>query len=326
MYKTFGAILAFMIILVIALPALTIRGCSWQREMEENDLVKGPDIKVYFHESGQTESIPLEEYLVGVVAAEMPALFEPEALKAQAVAARTYALKRLGQENQFHQGADICTSHIHAQAWISKAQMQKKWGKLSFEANFAKIQRAVQETAGLVVVYDGKLIDPVYHATCGSKGTENSEEVWKYPVPYLKGVNCFEGQNIKAAKGEIIVSLKQLDKIFGTDVSSRAVLTKQGSKPFEVLAKTPRGRVKKIRVGEKVFTGGQFRASLGLRSTDFNWKIDGDKVQFTTNGNGHAVGMCQYGANHLAKDKNDFKKILTYYYKQVRIVQYSEGI
>lgn len=325
MYKTFGAALAFIIILVIALPALTVRGCSWQREMEEADIVKGPNIKVYFHESGQIESLPLEEYLIGVVAAEMPASFEPEALKAQAVAARTYALKRFGQENQFHRGADICTSHLHAQAWISKQQMQKNWGKLSsYNSNYHKIQSAVQETAGLVVVYEDKLIDPVYHATCGSKGTENSEEVWKYAVPYLRGVNCFEGENIKAAKGGITVTFKQLDKILGTDISSRSALTRQGAKPFKVLAKTPRGRVKKIRVGEKVFSGGQFRSSLGLRSTDFNWKIAGDKVEFSTNGNGHAVGLCQYGTNQLAKNRDNFMEILTYYYSHVKIVKHSE--
>jgi len=286
---------------------------------------EGPMVHLFVHATGQIIQVPLEDYVTGVVAAEMPAEFPEEALKAQAVAARTYILKRLkagGVVNAQHDGADVCDDCRHGQAWISGEEMKKRWGTFNYYRYFYKIKQAVDETRGLVIVYQGQLIDPVYHSSCGGKGTENADEVWKVDEPYLKGAPCPYDADPQPER-VVSLPLEQVNKALKVNLNVIPVL-KNGEAggtvpPVKVLEYTSSGRPKTVLLGEKTYPATIVRDLLGLRSTDFTLKIGQGQVEVTTRGYGHAVGMCQYGAKGFAQHGYNFEQILKHYYKGVEI-------
>ena len=280
----------------------------------------GTLVRMYSHQDEKVHEIPLNDYLIGVVAAEMPAEFPTEALKAQAVAARTYILKRMsvgGVENPTHSGADVCDDHRHGQAWISENEMKKRWGVVDFYLHYNKIKRAVNDTNKIVITYDGKLIDPAYHASCGGGGTENSEDVWKFKVLYLRSVVCVGLE--KNMERTIQIPLAEAEQKLGVDLNAVPVSTK-GSQ-IAVVEKTALGNPKLIKINGKEIPAMAVRDMLGLRSTKSTWKIDEGQLIITTTGYGHGVGMCQYGAKELALQGKDYKEILTHYYTGVKIVE-----
>jgi stage II sporulation protein D len=163
-----GIFILILIILVL-IPALVVWFFQGREPGKRAEISPGGiQLRVLHGETGQVETLALEDYLVGVVAGEMPALFEKEALKAQAVAARTYALKRRElsreEDNGPHPQADICTDATHCQAWLSPKEMKERWGFLRYLSYHRKIEEAVRETEGVVITYQGRLIDPVYHS------------------------------------------------------------------------------------------------------------------------------------------------------------------
>lgn len=281
-------------------------------------------VRVYLHGSGEIVEMPLDEYLVGVLAAEMPAEFPEEALKAQAVTSRTYILKRLsagGLANPLHPGADVCDDHRHGQAWISKEEMRDRWGLLNFYKYYYKLTRAVDETYGEVITYNGELIDPVFHASCGGR-TENSEDVWKFKVPYLRSVSC-PYDDYQPPDPSVRFTLDQVGRAVGTDLNALAVSTGGGNgNLIRVLDHTSTGRPKTVRIGDKTVPAAVLRDKLGLKSTNFRWKIDGKSVVFTTTGYGHGVGFCQYGAKGMAEHGYDYKNILAHYFTGVEIERF----
>ena len=289
------------------------------------NLLTGPEpeaenmkVRLYHHDSGQIEEIALNEYVTGVVAAEMPAEFPVEALKAQAVAARTYVLKRLlsgGVVNREHPEADVCDDHRHAQAWLSQEQMKERWGVVNYYRYYYKIRQAVDATGYTVITYRDDLIDPVYHSACGGR-TENSEAVWKYNVPYLKSVNC-PYENDPRSVQRVSYTLAQAQKALG--INLEAVPVAAGSSPVKPVEQTETGRVKTVRAGDVDLPAVLVRERLGLRSTNFSCQLQGDKLVFTTVGYGHGVGMCQYGAKGLAEHGYSHQEILEHYYTGVNV-------
>ena len=267
----------------------------------------------------------LEEYLIGVIAQEMPASFETEALKAQAIAARTYAYKRIlepdNRVKQIHPEADIVTNPNISQAWISDAEMREKWGMWDYRKYRKKIEDAVIATKGLVLVYENKLIDPVYHASCGGGKTENSDEVWLYRFPYLVSVQCplHQDRHFQDTK---TIPIRNLDVALGTKLETIPVARLQGNNDYiKVLERTGAGRIKSISIGGQTFLATELRTKLGLKSTWFTWEINQEGITFTTRGFGHGVGMCQYGANHLAIEGKTYSQILKHYYTGVELIQ-----
>ena len=280
----------------------------------------GTLVRMYSHQDEKVHEIPLEDYLVGVVAAEMPAEFPTEALKAQAVAARTYVLKRMsvgGVENPTHSGADVCDDHRHGQAWISENEMKKRWGVVDYYRYYHKIKSVVNETGKMVITYDGRLIDPAYHASCGGGGTENSEDVWKFKLPYLRSVACVGSE--KKTERTIQIPLAEAEQKLGVELNAVPVSTK-GSQ-IAVVEKTAAGNPKLLKISGKEIPAVAVRDMLSLRSTKFIWKIDEGQLSITTTGYGHGVGMCQYGAKGLALEGKNYKEILTHYYTGVKIVE-----
>ncbi|MFZ5647007.1 MAG: stage II sporulation protein D [Bacillota bacterium] len=280
----------------------------------------GTLVHMYSHASGKIINLPVEDYVIGVLAAEMPAEFPEEALKAQAVAARTYIIKRLtggGVANPVHPGADVCDDHKHYQAWISREEMKKRWGALKYYQYYLKIAMAVYTTENEVLTYGGQLVDPVYHSSCGGSGTVSAGEVWKFDVPYLKGVNCpycADPEPIRVTT----FSPADFKKATGEDIN--AIPVTAGRKVFfEVIEKTSEGQPKTVRIGSRVFPSTVVREMLGLRSARFDMAVESGRVKVTTVGYGHGVGMCQYGAKGLALKGKGYRDILKHYYTGVEI-------
>ncbi|MBO8138126.1 MAG: stage II sporulation protein D [Desulfotomaculum sp.] len=277
--------------------------------------ISGCQVRLYHYKTGKIETLPMEDYLVGVVAAEMPAAFPIEALKAQAVAARTYIAQRLvngGLKNQSIPGADVSDDHRLGQAWISSEEMKKRWG-VNYLYNYLKVKWAVSTTRSKVLMYKGDLANAVYHASCGGAATENSGEVWQVDLPYLKSVPCpycADPHPVRTAA----YPLEKVAECLKTDLNTAAVSTGSQKEIIKVTETTTTGRPKTLQVGGKEMRAAVFRDLLGLRSTWFEYKVQGDQIIFTTTGYGHGVGMCQYGAKGMAEHEKTYRQILSHYY------------
>lgn len=322
-----------MVILIIVLPIL-ILNYSGPVEDEKNKDIKekvneikiDDNIQVYFHEDDIVQTIDFQEYLKGVVAAEMPALFEEEALKAQAIAARTYTLYKIQNSNEeqkkYHKGADICTNYAHCQAWKSNDYLKNLWGYFGYFKYFEKISKAVDQTKGYVIVYQGELINPLFHSTSGGK-TENSEEVFSTMLPYLRSVESTGEEESPKFQDKVVISFDEFkDKL--NQVAKGITLEKESIKGIEVRERSQGGRVKKILIGNKEFTGTELRNLFALNSTNFDIKFVDEKVLISTTGYGHGVGMSQFGANYIAKNGKNYEYILKHYYSGSDIVLFKD--
>ncbi len=283
-------------------------------------------VKVWLEAESRAVNMRLGDYLVGVVAAEMPASFNHEALRAQAVAARTYAYRRLklyGGSGCQKNNADVCSSFRCCQAFYTKEELKKRWGS-KYNEYYYKIAKAVSSTAGWIIVHNNLPIDPLFHSTCGGH-TENSGEVWQKDLPYLQGVECEYCQNSPKYYQTKQFTVSQAAALVAADQSMvLPVANLKATLPrMSVNKRTATNRVAELKIGSIVYKGVNLRSVLGLNSTWFTWKLDGDKIIFTTRGYGHGVGMCQYGANGLAQNGYKCQDILKYYYQGVEIKKIS---
>lgn len=249
-------------------------------------------INVYFHKENVVKTMSLEKYLQGVLSAEMSEGFHIEALKAQAVAARTYTISKLNAG--LHKGgAGICTDSTHCQAY------NENYTKNS------KIQEAVKDTKGEIATYGGVPVRAVFHsASCGF--TENSADVWGGELPYLKSVEsddslCPDYITTVVFKKDELKDLLEIDNL-----------------SWEI-ARSESGRVKEIVFGGCTFKGTEIRNKLNLRSTCFRIEEKDENMIFTVKGYGHGVGMSQWGAEAMARDGKGYKKILRHYYQNIKI-------
>lgn len=290
-----------VVLLVVVIIPILIFVAFGDRATAECEIYKKTDIGMA--EISDIEDLELEEYIVGVVAAEMPASFPIEALKAQAVASRTYALRQRKADPK----VDLKSI---GQAYIEKAEMQNRWGD-SFNVNYNKICEAVYSTSGEVMVYEDEPILAVFSA-CSNGKTEVSENVWGESLPYLKSVKSemdinapdFEHKSV-IAKAEFANKLGISDKDIENTVYIEAISTS--------------GYVNKVCVGTKSIKGTDFREIFGLKSSSFTIEYSGENVIITTKGYGHGVGMSQYGAKFMAEKDYDYKGILKHYYTEISI-------
>jgi stage II sporulation protein D len=279
----------------------------------------GPREQVTIWVEGQGPlTLALEDYLVGVVGAEVPALFAPEALKAQAVAARTYTIRAMrkygGTGVPEHPEADLSTDPRRGQAWASSAALRRKWGFWSYYRFWRRLARAVEETRGEYLTYGGQPIVAVYSSTCGGR-TEDAAEVWGTYVPYLRSVPCSGDRESPRYAETRLIPRAEVERKLGVSLEAVPATTgKQSREPLAILATGPSGRVREVMVGGQRFSGVELREKLGLRSTRFTWQLKEKGVEVHTVGNGHGVGLCQYGANGLAKQGRSYREILSYYY------------
>lgn len=288
----------------------------WSVLRWEKEKVVAEDVQIrVLMPSGDISKMQLEEYLVGVVAAEMPAEFGIEALKAQGVAARTYAARRLISLNSQNSEFDVDTT-VQTQAWLSDAQMKDKWGLLNYWRYRNKVEKAVSATRGMVLVANGEYIEAYYHSSSGRKPTERAEDVWSSSRPYLQNVSS-EEENPQRYIKKTTYTPQELYKKLGV---SNAAAAFQGS-DFKIIDRTTVGRVKDVRVLGKVYPAAQLRTILGLSSTDIEWVVQPESITITTYGNGHAVGMSQWGANDMAKRNIDVEGILSHFYPGTKLMK-----
>ena len=252
--------------------------------------------------NGNTINIELEDYVIGVVAAEMPASFHIEALKAQSVIARTYALNKLSK------GVTL-TDNNSTQNYIDIDQMRNKWGA-EFDKYYNKIKDAVLSTEGTTLKYNDEYIDAVYFSTSNGY-TEDSINVWGNDIPYLKSVESSWDRDASSFFRTQTMDLNTFNSKLGTNISN--------GDEISIIEKNSSSRVSKISVGGKIFSGVQFRNILGLRSADFDIGLNDNLLTITTRGYGHGVGMSQYGANGMAQNGYNYKQILSHYYSNVSI-------
>lgn len=257
---------------------------------------KQQTVALIYNENSLT--LPLEDYVVGVVAAEMPASFELEALKAQAIAARTYVL-------QYLETNDKIGSTTASQVYIDKNAMQAKW-QTDFDKYFSKITKAVHSTEGLVIKYNNKLIKSYYYAMSNGY-TENSQNVFNESIDYLVSVESkWDANNEK----EILLSKEEF--------CTKLALTCENISITNI-KRNESNRVTTLNINGQEFTGIAIRKILNLRSTDFYISVNENNIFIKTKGYGHGVGLSQYGANNMAKLGYHYDEILKYYYQNTEI-------
>lgn len=312
--KKVGILIIGVLILLFCLPLFLLKAPK-EDKLGEIKSEQGITLKVYNTSINKVEVMDLEQYIMGVVAAEMPLKFNIEALKSQALAARTYTLLRIrefgGKGCLDHPEADICTNSAHCQAYKDPSNLGKDMDKL---------KKAVRETRGQVITYENKLIDAVFHSTSGGK-TENSEEIWTNRVPYLRSVSSeYEEASPKLitqkeiSLDDFIASIKALDQ--SVKINKKNLL-----KEIKVIDRSDGGRITKIQIGDKIFKGENVKGALGLNSSNFSIRLGKNSVLFTVTGYGHGIGMSQYGADGMAANGATYEEIIKHYYQGVEIAQ-----
>ncbi len=261
-------------------------------------------------ENGETVMMDLNDYLVAVLLREMPANFELEALKAQAVVARTYTLRRHLSSNPKHTDAAVCTDSGCCQGYYAiEAYLQ---GGGNMEA-VEKMKDAVSATIGEVLMYDDKLIEATYFS-CSGGMTEDAAAVWGEEIPYLTAISSPGEENAAHYTDTVTFTLSECAKRLGVSQPDK------GQQWVQSITYTPGGGVDQIQICGKIFDGTAVRQKLGLRSTVFVISVVGDTVTITTKGFGHRVGMSQYGADAMAVQGNTYRQILAHYYQGTNLV------
>lgn len=268
---------------------------------------KSTTFKVLISETNQVEEMNAKDYLFGVIAGEMPALYEEEALKAQAVCAYTFALWRQKANND--KPYDITDNFKTDQCYISREAALKKWGSNANEYA-KKIEKIINETENQMLTYNGDIILSVYHAVSGGS-TESSKNVWGKDYPYLQSVDSVGDKLAKNYISEVTVDTAKLKTLLGADEIN--------GNPFTDFTRTEAGTVKTVKACGKEYKGSEIREMFDLKSSNFEAEFSDNKIIFTVYGYGHGVGMSQNGANYMAQQGSDYKEILKHYYKGCEI-------
>ncbi len=311
--KKFIAVAVIVIFVTLLLPPAVVwlAGHIGNRAPEQLD---SGSVKVWIADEKRAEDMSISDYLKRVVAAEMPADFEEEALKAQAVAARTYLYSRIAEEEkgnvaENHGGAPVCTDSTHCQAYISEREFRE-----SADAKRDKISRAVDNTAGEVMTYKGEIISAVFHST-SSGSTEAAVDVWGSDVPYLQSVKSEGDEQSPKFHSELTVSEDE----FRHTVDEHADGTDWTKGLISNIKRSGAGGIISLDVGGVNIKGTDFRSMFSLRSTNAEITCADGEVNMSVKGFGHGVGMSQYGADYLASQGEKYDKILKTYYTGVKI-------
>ncbi|MDX8361093.1 stage II sporulation protein D [Cytobacillus sp. IB215316] len=323
--KPLVILISVLFAMIIVIPSLLVFPFSAKeggKLIEESKLEPSPtlttntlnsevEVAVYRSQAKTIEHVPLEEYVVGVLASEMPADFELEALKAQSLSARTYIVKKMigGQAVGVPEGADVTDMVLH-QVYKNKDELKELWG-IDYERKMEKFQEAVRSTAGQILTYDSTPIEASFFST--SNGfTENSEDYWENPFPYLTSVASPWDETSPKFHNQVTMTVAEFEQKLNIKLPSDGTVGK-------IIARTPGKRVDTVEISGKTFKGREVRDQLGLSSSDFTWVRKNDQIVISTKGYGHGVGMSQYGANGMAEEGKTYQEILTHYYKGAQI-------
>ncbi len=274
------------------------------------------NVKLLHSKTGEVQELNMDEYLYGVVSAEMPANYEIEALKAQAIVARTYTAYKISKGSK-HGDADICDDSKCCQAWISKESRFEKWNEADRANNWDKITTAVNETAGKIITYNGEPINAFFHSSSGGI-TETAANVWGGgDYPYLQSVET-TGEDVYTQYASTVTLTKEevLQKI--QDTHPEVVIDWNTENPIQITEYTESGRVKTVQFGNVSMAGVEARTIFGLKSAKFSIEVS-ENVTFNVTGYGHGVGLSQTGADAMAKTGFTAEQIINHYYTDVKI-------
>ena len=317
--KKILAVVLVVIFVTAGIPFLIISSFVSKDNTGQNIEETIETIPVYIAEEDRVEEMNVNQYLKEVVAAEMPAEFYPEALRAQAIAARTYLINRINAYKtsgipEEHKGAYICTDATHCKSWISEEKRREMWDADKADEYWQKISDAVESTGRLIVTYNDEPISAVFHST-SSGFTENAKDVWGGDVAYLVSVKS-EGDDqsprFQDEKNYTIDEFKKIaeEKIEGVNWDNYII----GD-----ITRSDAGGIMSIDIGGVAVKGTDFRFMYDLRSTNIQIEQNENNIKITTKGYGHGVGMSQYGANYLASIGKNYEDILKTYYTGVKI-------
>ncbi|SDI62668.1 stage II sporulation protein D [Alteribacillus bidgolensis] len=283
------------------------------KEEQESELateMENVSIPVFRNETETVEEMELEEYVAGVVASEMPAEFEIEALKAQALTARTFIAREMISPSDINlpENALVTDTQMH-QVYQNEEELREKWGD-DYQWKMDRVKEAVLATKGQVLTYEGEPITAAFFSTSNGY-TENAEDYWKNPVPYLQSVESPWDQGSPQYENAKRIAAAEVERLLGISIAA--------NETGEIISRTDGGRVAELKLGGETFSGRDIREKLNLHSSDFQISREGEEFLFTTKGWGHGVGMSQYGADGMAKEGKDYKDILHHYYKGVDI-------
>ena len=313
--------LCFFIPVIFTKPFKTEEASMTQNENitpSTYDYKKYQTVKLLHSKTKKVEELKLDEYLYGVVSAEMPASFEEEALKAQAVVARTYTLYKIIHNSKKHDDADICDDSTCCQAWISKEDRLAKWDEDKRDEYWNKIVKAVNETQGKMITYNNEPINAFFHSNSGG-ATEAPINVWGGSgYPYLQSVST-SGEDaysqysstVTVTQTQFTETIKKVHSDFEIDFSKKDCI--------ETKEYTEGNRVKTIKVGNLTLSGVEMRTLFGLRSANFKVTMEDKNITFEVTGYGHGVGMSQTGADSLAKEGKTYEEIIHHFYTGVEI-------
>lgn len=273
--------------------------------LSTEETVKRQEETIYVWDGAGLIHMPLEDYLTGVLLCEMPASFHAQAKKAQAVVARTYALRRLDGSGK-HPGV-VCTDSNCCQGYLDP-------GTFADREAVRVARRVVEETEGQVLTYGGSLIDATYFS-CSGGLTEDAVAVWGSDVPYLQSVASPGEEMADHFTDTVFFTKSQLESALG--------VTLKGEKYVSAVTYTQGGGVASVMIGGQLYRGTELRSLLGLRSTAFEMDVTADGITFTTKGYGHRVGMSQYGAQAMALQGSTYQQILAHYYQGTELIRWS---
>lgn len=269
-------------------------------------------IKLLLTEQNQVVELNFDDYIKGVLIGEMPVTFELEALKAQALVARTYTLYKLKNSESSHENADICDDVNCCQCYKTKEYAFASWDDSGENEKWLKVEEAVEATKNQVITYNGEIIAAFFHANSAGR-TEDVKHIWgEEEIPYLKSVEGFE------------VDLEENNKILSSGEFEKIIQEKDTSYTYEsgdikIIDYTTSGRVNSIQLGSNTIKSTEFRSLLGLKSTNIEIEATDEAIKIKTNGYGHGVGMSQVGANQMALDGKKYDEIVKHYYSGVEI-------
>lgn len=285
-------------------------------EISDYNYNKYGTIKLLHKKTGEVEEVKIDDYLCNVVSAEMPADYEIEALKAQAIVARTYTVYKI--QNKKHDNADICDDSTCCQAWVSKEDRFARWEESKRENNWNKIQQCVNDTKGKIITYNNQPINAFFHANSGGT-TELPVNVWGgSELPYLQVVQTAGEEGYIQYGSEVVLKQEELiNKI--KEKYEDIQIDFNNNEDIKILEYTDSGRVKTIRFGNHELSGVETRTLLGLKSTNFEIIRENDQIKFSVKGYGHGVGMSQTGADTMAKQGSNCEEIIKHFYVGVEI-------
>ncbi len=307
------------------LPNILIKQINMgQTNNNENKITVTDRVNLYLSKEDKNVNLNLEEYIMSVVSAEMPASYEMEALKAQAIIARTYTLNKIENKklygNEKHPNSDICDDINDCQAYITKDDRINKWNNSGEDGGklWNKIEEAVISTQGIIITYDNKPIKAFFHANSGGM-TENVELVWNgEPIEYLKSVETMGENNYSQYSSKVEYTFDEFENIMKKRYPSFKIDFNDNN-CINIIDKSKSNRVLNIKIGNIELSGVNARELFKLKSTNFQVDIQDSKVIFNVIGYGHGIGMSQTGANELAKNGYNYEDIINHFYTNVQI-------